>query len=293
MLGIILIAIFLWWQRKRVLSNKAPLLDVLLFKSRSYSSSIVTLSMLVLSQMGMFFILPVFLQSVRHFTAYETGLAMLPMSITIFLASGIFAKFSGKIPAKYIIQLGLVFSTVSVFLLRNQISVDVTGGDLAWGLALFGLGMGMVMSQLMNVLLSDVPVEKAGSASGVMTTMRTLSGSLGTAIIGSILIAAMVTNINTAIIESKLIPQEMKPVVGELIEQRSQSFGSEAAPSDNPLPSNVAQEVINISNTAQVEASQEAFNWTIILMGLTVLVSFFMPKDVADKENPMLMTKEL
>ena len=166
-LGIILIVFFLWWQRKRVVSKKTPLLDVLLFKSRSYSASIVTLFMLVLSQMGMFFILPVFLQSARHFTAYETGLAMLPMSITIFLASGLFAKFSSKIPAKYIIQLGLVFSTVSVYLLRNQISIDVTRGDLAWGLALFGLGMGMVMSQLMNVLLSDVPIEKAGSASGV------------------------------------------------------------------------------------------------------------------------------
>lgn len=290
-IGVILIAIFIWWQKKREKNNKTPLLDLNLFRTRSYSTSIVTLSMLVLSQMGLFFILPVFLQSVRHLTAFETGVALLPMSITIFIASGAFAKISQKIPAKYIIQVGLVLSVISVYLLKNDLSVDVTKGDLALGLALFGLGMGMVMSQLMNVLLSDVPVEKSGTASGVMTTMRTLSGSLGTAIIGSILIAALVANVTTGIEESQIIPTEMKPLISDQIELRSQSFSNGGSAEANMTPPAITEEIVNISNKAQVDANKEALNWTIILMGMTVLVSFLMPKNARD-DNPLLAVEE-
>ena len=290
-IGLIFMAIFFWWQYKIEKIGKTPLLPISLFKSRSYATGSLTLFTLVLSQMGIFFILPVFLQSVRDFTALDTGIVLIPMSITMFFASGIFTKLSQKIPAKYFVQLGLLITIVSIYMIKDQLSVDVTRQDLFWGLATFGLGLGMVMSQLMNILLSEDPPEVSGSASGIMTTIRNLSGSLGTAIIGTILISSVFTNIETTVNNNQFIPDNQKPVVIEYAKEMSQSFSAESEEVDIMLaqmPPEAIAQIATMQSDVLVDANKEALNWAMIFMAFTFIASFAMPKRAEQKKNVML-----
>src|SRR5258707_14935168 len=100
---------------------------------------------------------------------------------------------------------------MAMLVLRWSLHVDMSILALAPGLALYGLGMGMVLSQVNNLTLSSVPVRDAGEASGVMNTFRQVGASLGAAIIGAILLSTIVTNLQDAIDASPSIPTASKP----------------------------------------------------------------------------------
>jgi len=125
LLGIIILTIFILWQIK-ISKTGDPLLHLSLFKNREYTAGIATTGILGLAHAGIFFTLPIFLQVVGNYSAQKTGIALLPMSITVFLASGIFAKFGNKIPAKYIIQLGIIIVVISVFVLKNGLNINIS-----------------------------------------------------------------------------------------------------------------------------------------------------------------------
>lgn len=286
-IGLLILAIFILWQIK-ISKTKTPLLHLSLFKNKQYSAGVATTSILGLAHAGIFFTLPIFLQVVGDYSAQETGLALFPMSITVFLASGIFAKFGNKIPAKYIIQLGILIVLGSVFVLKNGLNTEISNWDIAPGLALFGLGFGIIMSQIMNLTLSAAPLDKAGEASGLTTTIRNLGGSLGTAIIGTILVSSLITNMIDGINESETLPDPIKQEIIRDIEENGQKMTQEnEATNNSQIPQNISNELINIKNEATVKANKESLNYTAFFAFLTLLISFLIPAKKIE-ENPLL-----
>jgi len=292
LLGIIILTIFILWQIK-ISKTGDPLLHLSLFKNREYTAGIATTGILGLAHAGIFFTLPIFLQVVGNYSAQETGIALLPMSITVFLASGIFAKFGNKIPAKYIIQLGIIIVVISVFVLKNGLNINISNWDIAPGLALFGLGFGIIMSQITNLTLSAAPVDKAGEASGLSTTIRNLGGSLGTAIIGTILVSSLATNMISGVNKSKILPDPLKQEVVKDVEKNGQKMTQEDINTENSqISQNISGELKNIKNKATVEANKESLNYTAFFTFLTLLISFLIPNKKVEKNSLLVENKK-
>ncbi len=195
--GIVLLALFVIWEMAHEKEGKTPLVSMKMFKNRQFTTGVLTVALLALSQAGMFFTLPVFLQSVLHLDAFHTGLALIPMSIAIFFSAPLAGKLSKKWAAKHIVQIGMFLSLIAVFLVRQVISADMHVANLIPGLALFGFGMGLVMGPISNLTLSAVPVSQAGEASGLNNTMRQVGQSFGAAILGAVLLTAISANSKT------------------------------------------------------------------------------------------------
>ena len=132
-----------------------------------------------------------FLQIVLGLNAMQTGFVYLPLSIPLLFASLTASRLSIFIPPRRIIQAGLLLLTAGLLLVTAIIDVKVKGLPLMFGFALIGVGGGLIASQIMNLVLSQVSSERTSETAALMNTSQNLGMSLGTALMGSILIAGL------------------------------------------------------------------------------------------------------
>ena len=198
-LGLIVLAIFIWYELKRKRSGKIPLLDVDLFKDKNLrlGSSIKLLYNLTLK--GGIFVIFLFFQSVLQLNAFDTALASLPLTLGLLIFTLTTPRLIGKFNHKTLMALGCIISIVGCLILSYQFKINISMLDLIPGQFLFGAGIGLVMALTVDVALFDVPAESQNNASGIVSTGETLGASMGTAIMGVILILGVVGGISTAV----------------------------------------------------------------------------------------------
>ena len=198
-LGLIILAIFISYELKRKRSGKVPLLDVDLFKDKNLrvGVSIKLLYNIIVS--GTFFVLVLFFQSVWQLNPLDTGLASLPFCMGLLIFSVSAPKLIGKMNHKTIMAIGCIISIVGCLILSYQFKLNTTLRDLIPGQFLLGAGIGFIMALSADVALFDIPSESQNNASGIITTGETLGSSMGTAIIGIILILGVMGGISTAV----------------------------------------------------------------------------------------------
>lgn len=154
----------------------------------SFTAGVVTNASRSLVLAGCIFVVPVFLQSGAGYTAFETGVAMLPFSIATFVASIFTTGWRRFVPPKVLIQGGVVLMGLGILSLVSQTTLDATVVQLAVPMALVGLGLGLVMAQLIDMTLSSVEAKDSAAASGLMNATMMLGYSFGTAIVGTYLL---------------------------------------------------------------------------------------------------------
>ena len=272
-LGLVILTTFVLWERRVERLGRTPLVSLHLFTNRPYLSSVTTTAIFALGQAGLIFSIPVFLQAVRGASAYETGLAMIPMSVTALFVAPITGYFSHKFPPKYLVQLGLATFVASYVIVFLTLNVNTTPADLAIPFIVMGFGMGMMMSTISNITLSAVSPEQAGEASGVNNTMRQVGSTLGTAIIGAVMLTAVSINLASGVNSSTVIPKVMKTSVNQMIDQQTSNveFGGGAKVSGN-LPPKIGAEIKSISKNAITDANRLALSYAIAF-GLVGLIS--------------------
>ena len=138
--------------------------------------------------------------------------------------------------------------------------------------------MGLVMSQINNFTISAVSVQEAGEASGVNNTLRQVGASLGSAIIGAVLIGALGTNLVAGVKASSVIPFSLKDsIAGQIASQTSNVEFGGGAKFETKLPENINSEIVKISHQATVDASKDALLVGGLFALLGFLVSFILP----------------
>jgi Na+/melibiose symporter-like transporter len=166
--------------------------------------------------LGTFFVLPVYLQVVLGLDAFETGKKLFPMSVTMFAAAMLAPKLAAGIAPKRVAQAGLVALTAASLVLLGTIDVELSETEFALALALFGIGAGLLLSQLGNVIMSSVDPSKTNEAGGLQGTAQNLGASLGTALIGAVLIAALTSGFVSRVQENPQVPGPVKEQVAAL-----------------------------------------------------------------------------
>lgn len=187
--GLLLLAGFYLWEKRRMRLQKQALVDVTIIPDRSFFAGNVVATGLNLVIAGFLFIFPLFFQTVTGATAYETGLILLPMSIGVFIFALLGGKFSSWFEPKYILIAGIALTGAGLVALKDIFSLSTTAADVVPGSLLFGIGLGIVLSQVTNITLSAIGSERQTDASGLYNTTRQLGSSLGTSIIGIVLAA--------------------------------------------------------------------------------------------------------
>ena len=191
--GVFLLWFFSSWEERRERLGQDALLDRALLRIESLRAGLATLMSQQLVLMGTFFVLPVYLQVVLGLDAFETGKRLLPMSLTMLIAALAGPKLAARFAPRLVVQVGLAAMVVASLVLVGTIDVELNETGFKLSLALFGVGAGLMMSQLGNVIMSSAPPEKTNEAGGLQGTAQNLGASLGTALIGSVLLTGLLT----------------------------------------------------------------------------------------------------
>ena len=188
--GLLILLGFVHWTRRRVTRREGPLFSFGTFADANYRAGIATDALESLLIAGLLFIVPVFLQSGRGYSALGAGVALLPFSLAILAAALGLPGLGERVSPKLLIQAGTVLIGVGLLWYRSVSGQSFAGADLIGPFAVIGFGIGMLLSQVSNLTLSGVAEEERGSATGVYNTGKELGTSLGTAIIGTAMLAS-------------------------------------------------------------------------------------------------------
>jgi EmrB/QacA subfamily drug resistance transporter len=181
---------FVTWQRHREEAGRDPLVHLSLARIPPVRSGLIGLFSQNLILMGIFFVIPLYLQLVLGLNALETGIKMLPVSITMFVTAALGSKLSNRFPVRSIVRSGLLITMAGALILLSTIQPTIVDAAFAIGMAVLGIGMGLMVSQLGNVIQSSVEESGRSEAGGLQYTGQQLGSSLGVALIGAIVLTS-------------------------------------------------------------------------------------------------------
>jgi MFS family permease len=190
-IGAVLLAWFLFHVRARERDGKEPLLSLGLFRNKVSNLGLVTQNVQWLIMQGSFFVISVFLQQVKGYSAIETGLALTPSTIGILSSSSIAGRLARRRPQRTLIWLGFVLTLTGFALLMIFFRANSSVLVAAPGLFLVGLGIGSMLTSSVNVVQGAFPETEQGEISGLSRSVSNLGSSLGTALAGSVLVSAI------------------------------------------------------------------------------------------------------
>jgi len=205
--GLGVLWLFGWWEERLADAGRDTLLDRSLLTITTLRAGLATLSVQQLVLMGTFFVLPVYLQVVLGLDAFETGKRLFPMSISMLLAALGGPRLAARFAPKRVAQLGLIAIAAAALLLLETIDVKLNRWGFALALAVFGVGAGLLISQLGNVIMSSVEPSKTNEAGGLQGTAQNLGASLGTALIGAVLLTGLASGFTARITDNPALPK--------------------------------------------------------------------------------------
>jgi len=275
--GLLVLTAFAFWEQHVESAGGTPIVSLRLFKNANFVAGAAVIGIMMLSQNGLIFSLPVFLQSVRNLDAFHTGMMLLPLSAMLLLTAPTAATLTKKIDHKRLVQIGLALNFVALLAMRQAMGIDIPLVWLIPGLALYGVGMGLVQSQINNLTLSAVAVQEAGEASGVSNTFRQVGLALGSAIIGSILLTTIVGDLQGAVKTSPRIPEAAKAQVDDTIRQHASSLAFGSGGVFDSLPPATRDEMSAARRVATTDGNRKALLWGAGFVLLCLAVSNKLP----------------
>jgi MFS family permease len=210
---------FVLWEERRERQGRDTLLDRSLLRIPQLRAGLTTLMMQQLILLGTFFVLPVYLQVVLGLDAFETGKRLFPMSVAMVLAAMAGPRLAAGFAPKRVAQAGLVALIVASLVLLGTIDVELNDAGFAVALALFGVGAGLLLSQLGNVIMSSVGEEQTNEAGGLQGTAQNLGASLGTALIGAVLISALSSGFVSRVEKNPAVPESARQQIQRAAEK--------------------------------------------------------------------------
>ena len=208
--GLFLIWVFLRWQRRLERGGKEPLIAPALLRIRQLTGGLITFLFQFLIMAGVFFIVPLFLSVVLGLSPMETGLRLVPLSLSMLVAATGIPRFRPQASPRRVVRLGLLALIVGILVLIAGLEVGADSSIVFVPMLIVGLGMGALASQLGAVTVSAVPTEQSSEVGGLQNTASQLGSSIGTALAGSVLIAALTASFLTGIQQNPDVPEEVK-----------------------------------------------------------------------------------
>ncbi|HET6639117.1 MAG TPA: MFS transporter, partial [Gemmatimonadota bacterium] len=170
----------------------APMLDLTLFRNRTYVGANLAMLLVALAMFGVFFFVSLYMQNVLRYSAVEAGAAFLPMTILVIVIAPLSGRLSDRWGSRWLMAGGMVLLSVQLTYF-SQLPSDAKFWRLLPALVIGGFGMSMTMTPSSAAAMRAVPVEKAGIGSAVLNACRQVGGSTGIALMGAIMASQLAT----------------------------------------------------------------------------------------------------
>jgi hypothetical protein len=206
--GVVLVG-FLAWERHRLDRGAGALIDPAMLRNRFLRGGLTSFFFQYLLQAGLFFTIPLFLSVALGLSAVATGVRLLPLSLTLLLGAVGIPKVFPQANPRRVVRLGFGALFVGIVVLVAALDAGAGPEIVTWPLLLAGLGIGALASQLGAVTVSAVPDEQSAEVGGLQNTLTNLGASIGTALAGAVLIAALTTSFFSGIADNPDVPDEV------------------------------------------------------------------------------------
>jgi MFS family permease len=208
--GLFVIWLFFRWQARVESRGGEPLVRPEMLRNKQLNGGLMMFFFQYLAQAGLFFVVPLYLSVCLGLSALATGARLLPLSVTLLAAAIGVPKLFPTVSPRLVVRCGLFSLLVGTLVLLALLDTD-SGPEIVFvPMLLLGLGIGALASQLGAVTVSAVPDDQSPEVGGVQNTMTNLGASMGTALAGSVMIAALTSSFLVNVQQSSAIPQRVK-----------------------------------------------------------------------------------
>jgi EmrB/QacA subfamily drug resistance transporter len=198
------------WERRLERESKEPLVRPSMFRNRQLDSGLTMFLFQYFIQAGLFFTIPLYLSIVLELSALQTGIRLIPLSLSLLVSAIGVPRLWPKASPRLVVRIGLLLLLAATVLLIALLDADATASIVTVPLLIMGLGSGALASQLGAVTVSAVPDKESSEVGGLQNTVLNLGASLGTALVGSVLITILTTMVLQGVLASPSIPESLK-----------------------------------------------------------------------------------
>ncbi|MFJ3175347.1 MFS transporter [Streptomyces roseus] len=272
--GLGLLWIFLRWEAKVAARGGDPLVDPGMLQNKQLTGGLTMFFFQYLVQMGVFFVVPLYLSVALGLSALETGARLLPLSVSLLAAAVLIPRFLPDVSPRRVVRLGILALLAGAVVLMAALDLDAGAEVVTVPLLLIGLGMGALASQLGSVTVSAVPQAQSAEVGGVQNAVINRGASIGTALAGSIMIAALTTSFLATIEANPAVPDSVTSQTTVQL-QSGAPFLSDAQLKSALDEAGVNPELSQAALDANAEARLDGLRAALAVLALAALIALF------------------
>ncbi|MFH7596019.1 MFS transporter [Streptomyces racemochromogenes] len=272
--GLFLVWAFLTWERRVARSGREPLVDPGLLANRQLTGGLTMFFFQYLVQMGVFFLVPLYLSVALGLSALSTGVHILPLSLTLMAAAILIPKMLPDVSPRRVVRLGVLALLAGAVVLMAALDLHAGPEIVTLPLLLIGLGMGALASQLGSVTVSAVPNERSAEVGGVQNSVTNLGASIGTALAGSVMLAVLTSSFLTSIEQNPAVPDPVKTQASAELAS-GVPFLSDAALRTALDQAGASPQVSEAALDANAQARLDGLRAALGILAFTALVALF------------------
>ncbi|WP_280234217.1 MFS transporter [Nocardia cyriacigeorgica] len=281
--GLLLLAAFIAWE----LRTRTPILDMRLFRNRRFSLPALAIAVGYFSMFGFLFLITQYFQGVREYSPLEFGIASLPFAFSVAVGAPMATLLAQRLGTTPVIVFGLLLTGLGLYL-GGQVTVD-SGylTEVLPSMVSMALGLAIVQGPATESIMSSLPLNEAGAGSAVNDTTREFGGTLGVAVLGSIVASYYTTKVAPLIdrVPESLMSNNEKDFAKatplSVLEMRKREL--------TPFFESQRENIITAMKAACLEGSHAA---SLVATGAVVVcavvVAIFLPWGVQDGESVLL-----
>jgi len=256
------------------------LIDLGLFSIKDFVQGLDVRFIQVALLAGILFTVPLFLQVTYGISAFETGFILFGLTAGLLLTAMGGAKRGLTILPKKKVEWGLLTVILGVLIMMAYLFIGNAPMGLLPGLFVFGLGMGLVVSQIVNLIMSAVAPAQTAEASGLTSTLETLGSSVGTAVIGTILVVALTSGAVNMVDQSTVFPCQIKEQISQDMVTSLEVVSTNVVSANIPGNTAYEAEAVRIYDAARLNA----FIITLMFIAFTAFVAYLLARRLPAKK---------
>ena len=278
--GGLVLWLFFRWENRQIARGAEPLVDPSILLNKTLRGGLTAFFFQYLVQAGLFFAVPLFLSVALGLSAIDTGVRLLPLSITLLVAAVGIPKIAPNASPRRVVRWGFLSMFAGVVVMVGALDAGAGPEIVTWPMLLAGLGIGALASQLGSVTVSSVPDEQSSEVGGLQNTVTNLGASIGTALSGAVLISALTTSLIAGIQQNPAVPSNLKAQAQTQLASGVPFMSDKdllAALDKAGVPKDSADQIVKENATARIDALRSSLSVIAVIALMALFCSLSIP----------------
>ena len=286
--GALVLWMFLSWENRVIARGGEPLIDLKSIRNPELRGGLTAFFFQYFLQGGLFFAVPLFLSVALGLSAIETGVRLLPLSITLIIAAAGIPKFFAQASPRRVVRIGFTMLFAGLAVMVAALDAGAGPEITTWPMLLAGVGIGCLASQLGAITVSSVSDEHSDEVGGLQNTITNLGISVGTALTGAIVIAALTTSFLAGVQQNSAVPATVKAQASTQLSGGA-PFVSDAELEEGlkkaHVPPRASEAIVEENETARLKGLRTALSVLAILALIALFFSRWIPTEPPASES--------